>query len=240
MALRAGSKLCLHNGDRALADRCIQTMALLAGNIPDPANSTEANSLLLLAGLGDTDRAEAVLLANGDGGMSTLLSYYTLTALAERGRLDAALKMLKSYYGGMLDMGATTFWENFHTEWLRDATPIDALPTEGKRDVHGGYGEHCYKGFRHSLCHGWAAGPVPFLAEQVLGIRVTEAGGAHIHLSPNLCDLQFAKGSYPTKYGAVTVAYEKRGDQTVLTELTHPKACTVSIDESVVLELARH
>lgn len=239
MALRAGRKLCLYNGEQALANRCIQTMALLAGNIPDPANSTEANSLLLLAGLGDTDRAEAVLLANGDGGMSTLLSYYTLTALANRGKTRQALAMLKSYYGGMLDMGATTFWENFHTEWTKDANPIDALPIKGKRDIHGEYGEHCYKGFRHSLCHGWAAGPVPFLVEQVLGIRVTEAGGARMHLSPNLCNLQFAKGSYPTKYGVVTVAYEKRGDQTVLTELTYPKECVLSIDQNIVRELAQ-
>ena len=35
--------------------------------------------------------------------------------------------------------------------------------------MHGDNGAHCYSGFRHSLCHGWSAGPVPFLAEAVLG-----------------------------------------------------------------------
>ena len=233
LALRAGERLCLREGANDLANRCTDTMKLLKKNIPDPANSTEANSLLLFGNLGDASHAVKTLLENGADGMSTLLSYYTLTALANNGQVDAAIDMLKTYYGGMLDMGATTFWENFHMYWTKNSSRIDAFPEEGKFDVHGAFGEHCYKGFRHSLCHGWSAGPVAFLAEQILGIRVIEAGGGHIHLSPNLCHMEYAKGAYPTKYGKVEVAYEKKGDRIVLTHLKAPKQCGLSMDQSI-------
>jgi hypothetical protein len=43
--------------------------------------------------------------------------------------------------------------------WTNNAFRIDELPVAGKKDIHGDYGEFCYKGFRHSLCHGWSSGP---------------------------------------------------------------------------------
>jgi len=43
--------------------------------------------------------------------------------------------------------------------WTKDATRIDELVPEGKKDIHGDCGAYCYEGFRHSLCHGWASGP---------------------------------------------------------------------------------
>lgn len=42
----------------------------------------------------------------------------------------------------------------------RAQKPIDSLLREGEYDVHGDNGGYCYKGYRHSLCHGWAAGTV--------------------------------------------------------------------------------
>jgi hypothetical protein len=63
----------------------------------------------------------------------------------------------------MLDLGATTFWEDFDFAWTDNAARIDELVPAGKKDVHGGYGAYCYIGFRHSLCHGWASGPTAWL-----------------------------------------------------------------------------
>jgi hypothetical protein len=64
----------------------------------------------------------------------------------------------------MLDRGATTFWEDFHIEWLEGTGRIDELD-ETKKDIHGDCGAHCYVGFRHSLCHGWSAGVAKFIKE---------------------------------------------------------------------------
>ena len=73
-------------------------------------------------------------------------------------------------------MGATTFWEDFDVDWMKDAARIDELPKEGQIDVHGAYGRFCYKGYRHSLCHGWASGVTPWLSENVLGVKILEPG----------------------------------------------------------------
>ena len=87
-----------------------------------------------------------------------------------------ALNALREYWGGMLKMGATTFWEDFSLDWMENAAPIDDIVPEGKVDIHGDWGAYCYVKFRHSLCHGWASGPVPFLTRYILGVNVLEPG----------------------------------------------------------------
>lgn len=76
----------------------------------------------------------------------------------------------------MLKLGATTFWEDFDISWTENAAGIDEIVPEGKTDIHGDFGKHCYKQFRHSLCHGWASGPTAFLSQKVLGIEILEPG----------------------------------------------------------------
>ena len=76
-----------------------------------------------------------------------------------------AVAMMKEYYGGMLDKGATSFWEDFNIEWIKDSGRIDIFPDQGEKDIHGDFGDYCYKGFRHSLCHGWSAGVLTFIEE---------------------------------------------------------------------------
>ena len=118
--------------------------------------------------------------------------------------------------------------------WLENANRIDEFPAEDKTCVHSDRGQHCYVGLRHSLCHGWSAGPVAFLAEYVLGIRVTEAGGRNIELCPDLCDLDYAKGSYPTKYGKIYVEWCKEEDKVVLVDLSYPAGVDVIFNDNII------
>ena len=114
-------------------------------------------------GLDECDRA---LLTNGGAkGMSTFMSYYILKAVASFDK-KSAINMMKEYYGAMLSKGATTFWEDFDIEWANGSCRIDEMPKEGERDIHGDCGAFCYKGFRHSLCHGWSAGVIAFIKEE--------------------------------------------------------------------------
>ena len=106
-----------------------------------------------------------MLIDGGAKGMSTFMSYYILKAVASFDK-SAAISMLKQYYGGMLERGATTFWEDFDIDWLDGSGRIDCLPKDGEKDIHGDYGAYCYKGFRHSLCHGWSAGIIQFIQEE--------------------------------------------------------------------------
>ena len=45
------------------------------------------------------------------------------------------------------------------------AEKIDVFPVKGKVDIHGDFGAFCYKGYRHSLCHGWSSGVIKFIEE---------------------------------------------------------------------------
>ena len=72
---------------------------------------------------------------------------------------------MKEYYGAMLDKGATTFFEDFDLDWIKNSCRIDELLKGNQLDLHGDFGKFCYKGFRHSLCHGWSVGPISFLLE---------------------------------------------------------------------------
>ena len=109
---------------------------------------------------------EERLVRGGAKGLSTFMSYYILKAVASFDRAKA-IDMMKEYYGGMLDKGATTFWEDFDIAWMDDSGRIDELPKNGKKDIHGDFGSHCYIGFRHSLCHGWSAGVLGFMKEEL-------------------------------------------------------------------------
>lgn len=98
-------------------------------------------------------------------GLSTFMSYYILSAIAKTWGREKAIEIMKEYYGGMLSRGATTFWEDFDIEWLNGSGNIDKIPKKNEKDIHGDFGSFCYKGFRHSLCHGWSSGIIKFIKE---------------------------------------------------------------------------
>ena len=129
-----------------------------------PKSSKQVTALKFFATeLNDEDRK--CLTKGGAKGMSTFMSYYILKAVASFDK-QKAIDMMKQYYGAMLDKGATTFWEDFDVSWADDSCRIDEFPKTNEKDIHGDYGAFCYKGFRHSLCHGWSAGVLQFIKEE--------------------------------------------------------------------------
>ena len=115
--------------------------------------------------VGITDEEKKQLVEGNARGMSTFMSYYILKAVASFDK-EKAVEMMKEYYGAMLDIGATSFFEDFDIEWTKNACRIDEFPKAGQKDIHGDFGAYCYKGFRHSLCHGWSSGVVTFIEEE--------------------------------------------------------------------------
>ena len=92
---------------------------------------------------------------------------------------------------------------------------------------HGAYGRFCYKGYRHSLCHGWASGVTPWLSENVLGVKILEPGCKKIKVEPHLGDLEWAKGTYPTPYGEIIVSHVKQADGSIETTVDAPEEIEV-------------
>ena len=131
-----------------------------------------------------------------------------LLARAAAGDTAGALEVIRNYWGGMLDFGATTFWEDFDLDWTRNAFGIDSLPVPGKDDIHGDFGKHCYRGLRHSLCHGWASAPCFWLSETLSGVRFLSPGGGELSVTPRLAGLQWMRIGIPTPRGPVTIEQE--------------------------------
>jgi len=209
--------------DSDLKIKCEAGVQRLKKYIPEPHGSKQAAALLALAGLRTAqDMNKEVLAQNDTVGVSTFYGYYMLEAMAQAGDVQRGIDTVRDYWGAMLDMGATSFWEDFNVSWTNNAFRIDQLPVEGRKDIHGDYGAYCYKGFRHSFCHGWASGPAPWLTAHLLGIQPMEAGCKKVAVKPDLGDLQWAEGSYPTPLGVIKVRHEKGTDGKIKSTITAP------------------
>ncbi len=223
LTLDAGERLSRELDDTATAELCAITATRARTVVPDPNASKSAAALQVLAGQRDArETANALLKPGGAQGVSTFYGYYVLQALARAGETDAALELIRTYWGAMLDRGATTFWEDFDLAWLEGSGRIDELPATGEKDLHGDYGAHSYQGFRHSLCHGWASGPTSWLSEYVLGIQPLAPGCARVRVDPQLGDLAWAEGSYPTPHGPIKVRHDRHPDGSIRSQIDAP------------------
>ena len=160
-------------------------------------------------GYGVNEDARKILLSGGAKGFSTFMSSYIADAIAECHSGELALKDMKDFYSGMLSRGATSFWESYDPDWLIGSGRIDKMPEKNEKDIHSSFGDHCYVGFRLSLCHGWACGPVPFLSERALGVKFKSAGGSLVEIKPDLMGLKKVEGAYPTPYGLIEVIHKQ-------------------------------
>ena len=80
--------------------------------------------------------------------------FFELDALCKLGYLKEVLAEIKAYWGGMLKLGAVTFWEEYDPN----------LPLEKQYAMYG-------DPFGKSLCHAWAASPIYLLARYFVGLR---------------------------------------------------------------------
>ena len=227
-ALQDGKQLCSLLGDEARANKCVLMEQRMRKKVLPPNDLKQAAALMSIAGLMEPEKAsQEYLLVGGPKGFSTFYGYYMLEALAKSGHYEEAMDIISQYWGGMLDMGATSFWEDFDLEWTKDAGRIDEFVPKGKKDIHGDFGAYCYPGFRHSFCHGWASGPTAWMSQHVLGVEILEPGCKKIRINPHLGKLQWAEGTYPTPMGVIQIRHEKRPDGTINTSVKAPKGIKI-------------
>jgi alpha-L-rhamnosidase len=109
------------------------------------------------------------------------MRFYELEALCAMGEQSYVLKEMKDYWGGMLKLGATTFWEEYD-------------PSKKGAAHLAMYGRE----FGKSLCHAWGASPIYLLGKYYLGVKPTSAGYATYIIEPELGGLQWMQGKVPT------------------------------------------
>jgi hypothetical protein len=116
------------------------------------------------------------------------MRFYELEALCAMGEQDYVLKSMKDYWGGMLKLGATSFWEKYD-------------PKEKGAEHLAMYG----RPFGRSLCHAWGASPIYLLGKYYLGVRPTAPGYQTYLIEPVLGGLQWMEGITPTPDGNINV-----------------------------------
>lgn len=104
---------------------------------------------------------------------------YELMAMGKTGRYGYILDLINSYWGGMIDLGATTIWEEFD-------------PNMSGEEHYAMYGS----AYSKSLCHAWGSGPVYLLARYCLGVYPTAPGYETYEIKPQKLFENF-KGSVP-------------------------------------------
>jgi len=128
-------------------------------------------------------------------------NYYVISAMAKMGHRAEALDWIRQYWGGMIDEGATSFWEGYDPSWYT-------------QDFHASLQADGTTGYQASLAHGWSSGVTPWIMEQILGIQPRGAGFSEVDIRPDLLGLEWAKGGEPTPRGMLTV--DIRRDKTMI------------------------
>jgi len=224
LTMESGARLSEILGDKETAKLCADTAQRLRKHLPESSGRKAPAALLSIAGFRDPAEVSAnVLKKDGPKDLSTFYGFYVLNALAKSNDIDTALDFISQYWGGMLDFGATTFWEDFDLAWTKNAGRIDEPVAPGKKDLHGDFGAYCYVGFRHSFCHGWAGGPTAWLSNNVLGITPVAPGCAQVKITPRLGRLAWAEGTYPTPKGPIHVRHDKQPNGTIKTTVQLPE-----------------
>ena len=161
----------------------------------------QTNAIAVLAGAVTTDAqrnavwrvlARTVTGRKPDDVITPYYGGYLLRAMAKLGHRREALAWMRTYWGGMLDAGATSFWEAWDPAWA-GPDPHAHLEADGK------------VGYNASLAHGWSSGPAAWLMEELLGVTPIEPGYRVARVRPDLAGLERVRGAVATPHGPIGV-----------------------------------
>jgi hypothetical protein len=112
--------------------------------------SWSSQAWMVLADVFDQEKSRQLMLhlldVNPEMGVSTPYAYHhVIEALLHVGEKEKALELMRTYWGGMIELGADTFWEAF------DPKDTNASPY-GNAQVN-------------SFCHAWSCTPAWLLRE---------------------------------------------------------------------------
>ncbi len=210
------------------ADKLIALKERLKNGVLPAPDNKQAVAFKALGENVFNDETAQRLTVGGSKGISAFMTYYIFDAISRSGGFEKAADIMKEYYGAMLDKGATTFWEDFNIDWVVGTGRIDEFPKDGEEDIHGDRGDYCYKGFRHSLCHGWSSGAVGFITKYILGVNVVKAGCKKVIIKPFLpVGVNEVNGTYPTPYGQIVIEH-KRQNGRIVSKISAPKEIEIA------------
>jgi hypothetical protein len=120
--------------------------------------------------------------------------YFVINAFAAMNKYDDALGSVNDLWGGEINYGGTTFFEDSRPSWnavIGSNCPVPNGPCGWT-----------------SLCHPWGAGVVKWISEQVLGIQPTSPGFQTYQILPHLGSaLTYVTGATPTPSGNIQASF---------------------------------
>ena len=160
----------------------------------------QMNALAVLAGVAEPKDYAAIwqdsLSSANRAATQTISPYfnaYVLDAMARMDRRADAVEWLRTYWGSMLDEGATSLWEAYDLHWPRQ-NPHKYLEADGR------------VGYFVSLAHAWSSGPTAWMMDELLGVHALTPGYARATIRPDLAGLAWIEGAVPTPHGAIRVS----------------------------------
>ena len=120
------------------------------------------------------------------------MKFHELAALCELEEQETVTGFVKQYWGGMLEQGATSFWEAYD-------------PSVGDGDHDAMYG----RPFGKSLCHAWGDNPVYLFGKYYLGVKPTAPGYKQFEIRPKLGGIEWIEGKVPTPNGDISIKMNK-------------------------------
>jgi len=189
-----------------------------------------SNIFAIMFNLVDSGKKERILnsvLLNKDVPqiVTPYFKFFESDALCLMGRTDIVMDNIRNYWGEMLKLGATTFWEEFNPA----KNGIEHLEMYG--DPYG-----------KSLCHAWGASPVYLIGRYILGVFPVKPGYEEFIIKPDITEFSNIISDIPVKDGIVsirldelniTVTSTRNGGKLCLNGVTH------ILDANVPLTLSR-
>jgi len=177
----------------------------------------QVNAMAVLAGVPTTEQMKIIYEKVLDPASPSwkqvatpYYNFYVLEAMSALGHSPVGMDFVRNYWGGMLDQGATTFWEAYDPSWP-------------KENFHSHLQADEEMGTMISLAHGWSSGPTAWLSETVLGVKPTSGGFRDVEIRPELGDLEWAEGQVPTPQGNLSVRLDRdKITQNIKMRLTLP------------------
>lgn len=143
-------------------------------------------------------------------------TFFELDTLCQSGQQAVVWQRMRDYWGGMLALGATTFWEAFD-------------PSQKGNEHYSMYGD----AFGKSLCHAWGASPVYLLSRYFIGLRPLTPGYETFVIEPWLQPFTHLECTLPVKDGTVHLTL---AENTLTVTATRAGGCVCLHNQRVGLE----
>ena len=120
--------------------------------------------------------------------VTPFMRFFELSALCLAGETDFVYREILNYWGGMIDEGATTFWELYD----KHETGDEKFAMYNRK-----YGK--------SLCHAWGASPLYLLGRYLVGLEPTQCGYGRYKLCPKMVRPQSYRITLPLAEGEIEI-----------------------------------